>query len=187
MPGLNPRRSSECVRLSGSHPVFRVTVKFSGFENVDAGVRSAIVISVAASYFAWDIGFDFGVYGTIFFDKVFLVWSISFALLMIFIIIPKKILPVPRSPVTLGRNGDPHSLGTGRAREPGCTGRDPVSPCTDDTRLCCRTGLLSLRCLRNYVGDLPRLHADEQGCAESRHRAHRRNNGTRRLPGRLVS
>jgi hypothetical protein len=72
-------------------------VKISGFENIDSGVRSAIVISVAASYFAWDIGFDFSVYGTIFFDKVFLVWSISFALLMIFIIIPQKILPVPRS------------------------------------------------------------------------------------------
>ena len=72
-------------------------MKFSGFENVDAGVRSSIVISVAAAYFAWDIGFDFGVHGTIFFDKVFLVWSISLALLIIFIIVPKKILPVPRA------------------------------------------------------------------------------------------
>ena len=72
-------------------------MKFSGFENIDAGVRSAIVITVAASYFAWDIGFDLGVHGRIFYDTVFLVWSVSLALLMIFIVIPKKILPVPRS------------------------------------------------------------------------------------------
>lgn len=35
-------------------------MKFSGFENIDAGVRSAILISVAASYFAFDLGFEFG-------------------------------------------------------------------------------------------------------------------------------
>jgi len=72
-------------------------MKFSGFENIDAGVRSAILISVAAAYFAFDIGFEFGVHGTIFFDKVFFVWSITLALLIIFIIIPKRVLPVPRS------------------------------------------------------------------------------------------
>jgi len=72
-------------------------MKFSGFENIDNGVRSAIVISVAAAYFAWDIGFDFGVHGSISFENVFLIWSISLALLLIFIIIPKEILPVPGS------------------------------------------------------------------------------------------
>jgi hypothetical protein len=72
-------------------------MKFSGLENIDAGVRSSLVISVAAAYFAFDIGFDIGVYGRIFFDTVFLIWSVSLALLMIFTIIPKEILPVPRS------------------------------------------------------------------------------------------
>ena len=70
-------------------------MKFSGFENIDAGVRSAILISVAAAYFAFDIGFELGTHGTIFFDKVFFVWSISLALLIIFVIIPKRVLPVP--------------------------------------------------------------------------------------------
>jgi len=70
-------------------------MKFPGFENIDAGVRSAILISVAAAYFAFDIGFEFGAHGTIFFEKVFFVWSISLALLLIFVIIPKKVLPVP--------------------------------------------------------------------------------------------
>ena len=71
--------------------------KFTGFENIDAGIRSAILISVACSYFAWDLGFEFGVHGTIYFEKVFFVWSISFSMLLIFIIIPKKLLPVPPS------------------------------------------------------------------------------------------
>ena len=70
-------------------------MKFSGFENIDAGIRSAILISVAAAYFAFDIGFELGAHGRIFFEKVFFVWSITLALLIIFVIIPKRMLPVP--------------------------------------------------------------------------------------------
>jgi hypothetical protein len=70
-------------------------MKFSGFENIDAGVRSAILISVAAAYFAFDFGFELGAHGTIFFEKVFFVWSMSLALLIIFVIVPKRLLPVP--------------------------------------------------------------------------------------------
>jgi hypothetical protein len=72
-------------------------MKIKGLENIDAGVRSAILISVACAYFAWDLGFEFGVHGTIYFEKIFFVWSISLALLLIFIIIPKNQLPVPPS------------------------------------------------------------------------------------------
>lgn len=72
-------------------------MKFSGFENIDTGVRSAILISVAAAYFAFDLGFEFGAHGRISFEKIFFVWSISLALLLIFVIIPKKVLPVPRT------------------------------------------------------------------------------------------
>ena len=72
-------------------------MKPSGFENIDAGTRSIILIAVAAAYFAWDIGFEYGVYGLLFFDKVFAAWSISLAMLIIFIIIPKKMLSVPPS------------------------------------------------------------------------------------------
>ncbi len=52
-------------------------MKLAGFENIDSGVRSAILISVAAAYFAFDLGFELGAHGTIFFEKVFFVWSIS--------------------------------------------------------------------------------------------------------------
>ena len=72
-------------------------MKFRGLEDIDSGTRSAIVISVAIAYFAWDLGFELGVHGTVFFEKVFLVWSVSVALLVIFSIIPKAFLPVPRS------------------------------------------------------------------------------------------
>ena len=68
---------------------------FKGFEDIDAGVRSSILISVACSFFAFDLGFEFGVHGTIFFEKIFFVWSVSLAMLLIFIIIPKRQLPVP--------------------------------------------------------------------------------------------
>ena len=72
-------------------------MKFIGFEDVDAGVRSAILISVACGFFAWDLGFEFGVHGTIYFEKVFFVWSVSLSMLLIFIIIPRRLLPVPPS------------------------------------------------------------------------------------------
>ena len=72
-------------------------MEFKGFEDIDAGIRSAILISVACSFFAFDLGFEFGAHGTIYFEKVFFVWSVSFAMLLIFIIIPKRQLPVPPS------------------------------------------------------------------------------------------
>ncbi len=45
---------------------------FSGFDNLDSGVRSFMLISVALAYPALDFGFDVGVYGKLFFEKVFL-------------------------------------------------------------------------------------------------------------------
>lgn len=72
-------------------------MKFGDFGNIDSGIRSAILISVACSFFAFDLGFEFGVHGTIYFEKVFFVWSVSLSMLLIFIIIPKKRLPVPPS------------------------------------------------------------------------------------------
>lgn len=42
---------------------------FSGFDNLDPGVRSFMLISVALAYPAWDFGFDVGVYGKLFFEK----------------------------------------------------------------------------------------------------------------------
>lgn len=37
-------------------------MKFSGFENLDPGVRSFMLTSVALAYPAWDFGFDVGIW-----------------------------------------------------------------------------------------------------------------------------
>lgn len=71
-------------------------MKFSGLENLNPGIRSFILISVALAYPAWDFGFDFGVYGKLFFEKIFLAWSVSTALLIALIVIPKEHLEIPR-------------------------------------------------------------------------------------------
>lgn len=70
-------------------------MKFSGFENIDPGVRSFILISVALAYPAWDFGFDFGVYGKLFFEKIFLAWSVSSALLIVLIMLPREHVKIP--------------------------------------------------------------------------------------------
>lgn len=70
-------------------------MKFSGFEDIDSGTRAFILISVALAYPAWDCGFDVGVYGRLFFEKVFLAWSVSSALLIVLIFLPKKELKIP--------------------------------------------------------------------------------------------
>ena len=72
-------------------------MKLTNFQDIDAGTRSAILISVAAAFFAWDIGFELGVYGQVFPEKVFFAWSITTALLIMFVWIPKEELPVPPS------------------------------------------------------------------------------------------
>ena len=68
-----------------------------GLDNIDEGVRSAILISTAGSFFAWDLGFELGAHGAVFFEKVFLVWSMTLALLLVFILTPRRVLPVPRT------------------------------------------------------------------------------------------
>lgn len=72
-------------------------MKLTNLKDIDAGTRSVIIISVAAAYVAWDIGFELGVYGQIFAEKMFLAWTITTSLLIIFLMIPKDRLAVPRS------------------------------------------------------------------------------------------
>ncbi len=71
-------------------------MKLSGFEDLDPGVRSFVLISVALAYPAWDFGFDFGAYGTLFFENVFLAWSVSSALLIVLTVLRKENLKIPR-------------------------------------------------------------------------------------------
>ena len=71
-------------------------MKFTGFENIDPAIRSIILITVAASYPAWGLGFEIGAYGRLFFDKLFVAWSISTALLVVMLFIPRSKLKVPK-------------------------------------------------------------------------------------------
>ena len=70
-------------------------MKFSGFEDIDPGVRAFILIVVALAYPAWDIGFEIGAYGRLFFEKVFVAWSISTALFIVLLVVPKDKFRVP--------------------------------------------------------------------------------------------
>jgi len=70
-------------------------VKLSGFEDIDPGVRAFILIVIAIAYPAWDVGFEIGAYGRLFFEKIFVAWSISTALFVVLLILPKDKLRIP--------------------------------------------------------------------------------------------
>ncbi len=70
-------------------------MKFSGFEEIDPGVRAFILIIIAIAYPAWDLGFELGAYGRLFYEKVFVAWSISTALLIVLLVVPREKLQVP--------------------------------------------------------------------------------------------
>ncbi len=70
-------------------------MKFSGFENIDPSVRAFILIVVAIAYPAWDFGFEIGAYGHLFFEKIFVAWSISTALFVVLLVVPKDKIRVP--------------------------------------------------------------------------------------------
>lgn len=71
-------------------------MKFSGFEDIDPGVRAFILIVVAIAYPAWDLGFELGAYGRLFYEKVFVAWAISTALFVVLLVVPRDKLRVPR-------------------------------------------------------------------------------------------
>ena len=71
-------------------------MRFTGLEDIDPGVRSIILVTVAMAYPAWSFGFDLGAFGRLFFDKIFVAWSISTALFFVLLFIPKSKLRVPK-------------------------------------------------------------------------------------------
>jgi len=53
-----------------------------------------MLMAIAIAYPMWDIGFEIGVYGKIFFEKIFSVWALSTALLIALILVPRRYLAV---------------------------------------------------------------------------------------------
>jgi hypothetical protein len=53
-----------------------------------------MLMTIAIAYPMWDVGFEIGVYGKIFFEKIFSVWAVSTALLVALILVPRRFLEV---------------------------------------------------------------------------------------------
>jgi len=47
------------------------------FENTDRQFQVYLLVAVALALNTWDVSFNLGVYGTIFFEKVFTIWVVS--------------------------------------------------------------------------------------------------------------
>ena len=65
------------------------------FSDIPPVARSFVLLCVALAYAAWDIGFELGAHGRIFFEKLFMVWSISTALLIALLVIPRERTRIP--------------------------------------------------------------------------------------------
>ena len=61
-------------------------MKLAGFEDIDPAVRAFILIVVAIAYPAWDFGFEIGAFGRLFYEKIFVAWSISTALFVVLLV-----------------------------------------------------------------------------------------------------
>jgi hypothetical protein len=71
-------------------------MKLRGFEDIDPSVRAFILITIAIAYPVWDFGFELGAFGRLFYDKIFVAWSISTALFVVLLLIPETKLAVPK-------------------------------------------------------------------------------------------
>ncbi len=70
-------------------------MRFEAFNSLPPEIRAFILISIAVAYPMFDIGFELAVYGEVFFEKIFAIWSICTALLIALLIIPGKYFRIP--------------------------------------------------------------------------------------------
>jgi hypothetical protein len=71
-------------------------MKLETMKSIDPRLRTLLLMVVGLSYPAWDVGFELGAYGQIFFEKIFTVWAISTALFTTFVATPNLRVVVPR-------------------------------------------------------------------------------------------
>ena len=57
-------------------------------EPSEADIKIFLLSTISLSVAAWDIAFNYGVFGTVFFDKVFTVWAASMAALLASLFVP---------------------------------------------------------------------------------------------------
>ncbi len=62
--------------------------------NVDKEARKFIVATVGASVAVWGVAFEVGVWGEIFYGRLFNIWVISLAVLLAILFLPEAKAPV---------------------------------------------------------------------------------------------
>ncbi|MEM7111214.1 MAG: hypothetical protein AAF614_02190 [Chloroflexota bacterium] len=62
-------------------------------EQINRTTRTFILAAVGLAVAIWDISFNFGVYGTIFFEKLFLIWVGCTAVLLAILFLPEEKRP----------------------------------------------------------------------------------------------
>ena len=60
-------------------------MKLETLQGIDPRLRTFLLLVVGLSYPAWDVGFELGAFGEIFFSKIFAAWATSAALLVTFL------------------------------------------------------------------------------------------------------
>ena len=63
-------------------------------EQINRTTRTFILAAVGLAVAIWDISFNFGVYGTIFFEKLFLIWVGCTAVLLAILFLPEEKRPL---------------------------------------------------------------------------------------------
>jgi hypothetical protein len=71
------------------------TFKLYGFDDLGTVTRTFILTCVALSYPAWDLGFQLGAFGRVFFEKILFVWAIATALLLALSVSPETRRSIP--------------------------------------------------------------------------------------------
>lgn len=57
---------------------------------INRSVRTFVLVAIGLSVFIWNLSFNFGVYGTVFYDRIFTVWLICSVVLAANFILPIK-------------------------------------------------------------------------------------------------
>ncbi|MEM6281931.1 MAG: hypothetical protein AAF787_07040 [Chloroflexota bacterium] len=63
-------------------------------DTVDVTIRNYVVVAVALSIATWDIAFNYGVYGVVFYHRYFIIWVICTATLLAALLLPQSQRPI---------------------------------------------------------------------------------------------
>ena len=64
------------------------------YENIEKPTKQFILTTVGLSLVVWDISFNLGAFKTIFFDKLFFIWTVCTVVLLTLIFLPRTVRPI---------------------------------------------------------------------------------------------